>query len=151
MFLTDSFQKNDRESCRTLWLAYEQGKSRSDSQEAIFDSIWTELFSQNTAFGGLCLRTRTDQKPIGFAFFVQHFCTKSLRPEGYLIDLFVLESFRGQGGGKCLLDSVLQHGRYKEWERISWITRPDNHPAQALYDRYASGDSWIRYKVSTRK
>ncbi len=151
MFLTARFQKTDKESCRTLWFAYEQGKSRCDSHEAIFDSIWAELFSQDSTFGGLCLRTRADRKPIGFAFFVQHFCTKSLRPEGYLSDLFVLDIFRGQGGGKCLLDSVLLHGRNKGWERISWITRPDNGPAQALYDRYAAGDAWIRYKISTRQ
>lgn len=150
MFRVDPFEDNDRETCKALWLTYEQGKTRPDGHDTIFESIWRALSSDSKLLNGLCLRTQAERRPVGFAFFVEHFCTKSLRPEGYLGDIFVSEAFRRKGGGRLLMDSLIRHGRDKGWESLSWITRPENLAARTLYDRYGSGVPSVRYKISTR-
>ncbi|HRC25849.1 MAG TPA: GNAT family N-acetyltransferase [Alphaproteobacteria bacterium] len=149
-FRVDRFEEADKTACRALWAAYEQGKVRTDSFDALFARLWDELMAGMPSFSGFCLRDAARGEPVGFAFFVRHFCTKSTQAELYLSDLFIAEEWRGKGGGAMLMDALIAQGRSEGLERASWITRPGNLKSRTLYDRYASGERWVRYKLSLR-
>jgi GNAT superfamily N-acetyltransferase len=65
----------------------------------------------------------------------------------YLEDLFVLESARGRGVGKALIE-WLRNAMFAEgWARLYWVTREDNAPARALYDQFTAADGFVRYML----
>ncbi len=66
---------------------------------------------------------------------------------GFLDDLYVDPSARGQGIGAALIAHVEKIGRRRGWRRIQWITADDNHRARALYDRVAAKTSWTVYEI----
>ncbi len=64
---------------------------------------------------------------VGFARVVTDHATFA-----WLCDVFVLESHRGQGLGKFLIESVMQHPELKSIRRIMLITR-DAHELYRVY------------------
>jgi len=44
-------------------------------------------------------------------------------PEGYISELFIRETFRGQGVGKLLLDTVIAEGKKRDCSRLMLINR----------------------------
>lgn len=148
MLSVDRFTERDKNAYADLWREYESGRQREDSCDSLVESHWKALHDSSKPLRALCLRDAGI--PIGFALYVQHFCTKSIRPECYLSDLYVSQTHRRKGGAKCLLDALVDTCREAGIYRISWITKPENAPARALYDRYADGTTWVRYKLTTR-
>ena len=70
-----------------------------------------------------------------------------------LEDLFVLESARGSGLGRALLDKVVELARERRCRRIELDVNDNNDPALALYrslgfdnrdDRYGGGNLFFR-------
>lgn len=67
---------------------------------------------------------------------------------GYLDDLFVDPSARGQGTARALLDAIAAEGRAQGWGVIRWITAADNARARALYDQVAQATQWVTYDMT---
>ncbi len=72
----------------------------------------------------LCFGLYTQGKQIGFARVISDYATYA-----YIGDVFVLESFRGRGLGKWLMECIMQHPRLQGLRRWSLVTRD----AHALY------------------
>ena len=66
---------------------------------------------------------------------------------GFLDDLFVAPSARGQGVGGALIDAVATEARARGWTALRWITAADNATARALYDRLARATHWVTYEL----
>ena len=66
-------------------------------------------------------------RQIGFARVITDFATY-----GYLSDVFVLESHRGQGGSKALMAAVMAHPELGELRRWGLVTAD----AQELYRKF---------------
>jgi GNAT superfamily N-acetyltransferase len=67
---------------------------------------------------------------VGFARVITDLATYA-----YLSDVFVLESHRGQGLSKWLMECVLAHPELQGLRRLALFTRD----AQGLYARYGFG------------
>ena len=86
--------------------------------------------------------------PVGFATLLFTWSTTGAARAAVMNDLYVAPDIRGHGLAEALIDRChaesAQHGAAK----LTWITRPDNHRAQAVYDRAgASRDPWVTYRM----
>jgi GNAT superfamily N-acetyltransferase len=66
---------------------------------------------------------------------------------GFLDDLFVLPSARGQRVADALIAAVGEVGRQKGWSLIRWITADNNYRGRAVYDRVAQLTPWRTYDL----
>ncbi len=150
MFTVNRFQSDDpedRNSYERMWRAYEGHRARAEVKGVMVESNWNAFIAADGRLYAYALRADGVAGAVGFAQYIYHFCTKSVRPECYLSDLYVSEEHRGRGGGGRLVDAVIAECREKNMFRLTWITEQDNRPAQKLYSRYVEGHEWIRYKL----
>jgi GNAT superfamily N-acetyltransferase len=66
----------------------------------------------------LCFGVYAEGKQVGFARVISDFATYA-----YIGDVFVLDSFRGRGLGKWLMECIMQHPRLQGLRRWSLVTR----------------------------
>jgi GNAT superfamily N-acetyltransferase len=78
----------------------------------------------------LCFGLYADGRQAGFARVISDFATYA-----YVGDVFVVESFRGRGLGKWIMDTIMRHPRLQGLRRWSLATRD----AHALYAQYGFG------------
>jgi GNAT superfamily N-acetyltransferase len=69
----------------------------------------------------LCFGVYAEGKQVGFARVISDYATYA-----YIGDVFVLESFRGRGLGKWLMECIMQHPRLQGLRRWS-LTTSDAH------------------------
>ena len=75
----------------------------------------------------LCFGVYAQGKQVGFARVISDFATYA-----YIGDVFVLESFRGHGLGKWMMESIMQHPRLQQLRRWTLHTRD----AHGLYAQF---------------
>lgn len=95
----------------------------------------------------LLARDRSGE-PVGFATLLFTWSTTSAARAAVMNDLYVAPHVRGKGLAEALIvrcqTESTQHGAAK----LTWITRPDNRRAQAVYDRAgAHRDPWVTYRI----
>jgi GNAT superfamily N-acetyltransferase len=83
---------------------------------------------------------------VGFATLYWTWSTSSASRIGVMNDLFVAERARGQGVAEQLIEACRAECVRRGARRLTWQTAPDNHRAQAVYDRVgAMREQWIDY------
>jgi GNAT superfamily N-acetyltransferase len=82
---------------------------------------------------------------VGLAHFLYHRSTTRIEPTCYLQDLFTLQSARGQGVGRALIEGVFAAARAARVERVYWQTQAGNARARGLYDQVATHLGFITY------
>ncbi|WP_053959481.1 GNAT family N-acetyltransferase [Sulfobacillus thermosulfidooxidans] len=75
----------------------------------------------------LCFGIYQDSQQVGFARVISDFATFA-----YLCDVFVLAPYRGQGLGKWLIESIMDHPDLQGLRRFYLVTRD----AHGLYQHY---------------
>lgn len=83
---------------------------------------------------------------VGLVHYLLHRSTISIAPNCYLQDLFTLESVRGKGVGRALIEHVYKFARTAGCARVYWLTHQSNATARALYDRVAENSGFIVYR-----
>ncbi len=70
-------------------------------------------------------------------------------PVLYLEDLIVTESCRGQGIGKALFETCLDHASSKQYRRMVWQVLDWNTPAILFYERYGASieNGWLNASI----
>jgi GNAT superfamily N-acetyltransferase len=89
-----------------------------------------------------------DGNPIGFA--AAGWKWSSLRGARIVVleDLFVAPEARGAGAGSALIEACADRARELGAPVVTWLTAPDNHRAQAVYDRAgARADPFLEYEL----
>ncbi|MGZ5355752.1 MAG: N-acetyltransferase family protein [Solirubrobacterales bacterium] len=67
---------------------------------------------------------------------------------GVMEDLFVDPAARGEGIADALIEVCAQRCRERGAPVLEWVTAPDNHRAQRVYDRTgAESSSWLEYEL----
>ena len=66
---------------------------------------------------------------------------------GFLDDIFVDPSCRGNGLADGLINVVKEHATANGWKVVRWITRDNNYRARSVYDRVADRSDWITYEM----
>jgi GNAT superfamily N-acetyltransferase len=82
----------------------------------------------------------------GFATLYWTWSTTDASRIGVMNDLFVAENARGQAVAERLIEACRAECVRRGARRLTWQTAPDNHRAQAVYDRVgATREQWTDY------
>lgn len=112
-----------------------------------------EFFSQfniNNPFGCQFIYRNTKNDVIGFATVYFTFTSTIASKVAVLNDLYIVNSQRGQGVGKALIQHCKEFAKSKSAVRLQWVTAPDNETAQKLYDSLDTNKStWYFYASNT--
>jgi GNAT superfamily N-acetyltransferase len=60
--------------------------------------------------------------------------------------LFTLESARGQGVGRALIEEVYRRAKIAGSSRVYWHTHETNATAMQLYDKVAENSGFVVYR-----
>jgi GNAT superfamily N-acetyltransferase len=83
---------------------------------------------------------------VGVAHYLYHRSTISIAPNCYLQDLFTLESARGHGIGRALIEHVYRYASDAGCPRVYWQTHETNATAMQLYDKVAEHSGFVVYR-----
>lgn len=116
--------------------------------------VATESLLQETLFGDRpqaeTLLAFEGETPVGFALFFSNYSTFLGRAGIHLEDLFVLESFRGRGYGKALLDKMQDIAKERNAGRLEWNVLDWNTPAIEFYESMGAKpvSGWTTYRMT---
>jgi ribosomal protein S18 acetylase RimI-like enzyme len=97
---------------------------------------------------GAVFIARADGEAVGFATLGWKWSSLKGARIGYLEDLFVDPETRGRGIADALIDVCAAHCRELDMPALQWMTAPDNHRAQKVYNRTgADADSYVEYDL----
>ena len=98
---------------------------------------------------GVQLVAREDGgRALGFATVFWSWSTTRASRIGVMNDLYVDPAARGAGLAEALIRACLDRARERGAVALEWQTAPDNHRAQALYERLgAQREAWIDYSL----
>ncbi len=83
---------------------------------------------------------------VGLIHFLYHRHTTMTGPICYLQDLFTLDSERGKGVGRALIEAVYAQAKQDNAERVYWQTHETNETAMKLYDQVATKSGFVVYR-----
>jgi len=98
---------------------------------------------------GMLLSAREGGRPLGFACL--HWALSSLAAAETVLlsDLYVEPDARGRGVGRGLIEASAAIARERGAHHLEWVTAPDNHTAQRLYDSLPTERSeWVEYELA---
>jgi GNAT superfamily N-acetyltransferase len=97
---------------------------------------------------GVVFIARDDGKAVGFATLDWKWSSLKAARIGYLEDLFVDPRVRGRGIADALIEACAQRCRERGMPALEWLTAPDNHRAQKVYNRTGAGsDTYVEYDL----
>lgn len=82
---------------------------------------------KRSIMGSLCFGVFHEKQQVGFARVISDYSTMA-----YLADVFILENYRGNGLGKLLIQSIIEHPDLKNLRR--WLL--GTFDAHGLYSQY---------------
>ena len=86
--------------------------------------------------------------PVGFSTLYWTWQTLDAARIGVMNDLFVVDSVRGGGVGRQLIEACRAECRKKGAAKLVWETALDNERAQRLYDGIGAQSSrWMSYEI----
>jgi len=137
----------DERDWRELWAGY-QRFYEIEVPERVTAYTWARILDPaSPVFARLA---ESNGSVMGFSIGVLHDGTWAETPVCYLEDLFVAPAFRLSGAGRALIQDLVDLGRQHGWSSLYWHTKADNVEARRLYDRFASADGFLRYRLSLR-
>ena len=132
------------------WAALYHGYAdfyRVPMSDEILQQVWSWIYDDNQAF--YCLVARNEE---GQLLGLMHYraMPSPLRGKmvGFLDDLYVVPGARKQGVAKLLFRELKAQAEQQGWPFVRWITAPDNHQAQALYNQLADKTPWLTYQMN---
>jgi GNAT superfamily N-acetyltransferase len=140
---------DDFEQWRELWDAYNHFYGRSGDTALpleITTTTWSRFFDdQEPVFA---LVAENSGQILGIVHYLFHRSTIQIAPTCYLQDLYTLESARGQGVGRALIEAVCGIAKTAGSSRVYWQTHQNNQTAMQLYDKVAEKSGFLVYRKS---
>jgi len=141
-------QRSDFPAWKPLWQGYNafygrQGKTALPDE--ITNLTWSRFFDGYEPIHAL-VAERHDRKLVGLVHYLFHRSSTGLRSNCYLQDLFTVESARGQGIGRALIEEVYRRAAQAGSGRVYWQTHETNSTAMKLYDKLAEKSGFIIYR-----
>jgi GNAT superfamily N-acetyltransferase len=97
---------------------------------------------------GVVFIARNDGSAVGFATLDWKWSSLKAARIGYLEDLFVDPAARGRGIADALIEACARRCRERGLPALEWLTAPDNHRAQKVYNRTgADSDTYVEYDL----
>jgi GNAT superfamily N-acetyltransferase len=146
-FVIRAVEPADFESWKRLWDGYNAFYGREGATalaHEITRQTWVRFFDAYEPVHALV----ADQKGqlLGLVHYIFHRSTISLTTNCYLQDLFTLESARGRGVGRALIEDVYRCAQTADSSRVYWHTHKTNATAMQLYDKVAENSGFLVYR-----
>lgn len=123
----------------------------ADPPDAGLDEMVRALIAEPDDQGILLVATDEGGEVVGFAACGWKWSSLRAARIVVLEDLYVAEPARGHGHGNRLIAAVADVARRHGAPLVSWQTSPDNHRAQAVYDRVGGeSETLIEYKLKLK-
>ena len=129
---------------RAAWEVLARGYKafyNTPTNDAEYDTAWNRLLAHDGVHG---LAAWLDGQLVGMAHYLFHTAVWA-QSNCYLQDLFTLQSARGKGVARALIESVAREARERQSARYYWLTQEHNAVARVLYDKVARHHGFIRY------
>jgi GNAT superfamily N-acetyltransferase len=140
-------EPGDFNQWKALWDGYNAFYGRT-GETALPDRVtsmtWARFFDAYEPMHALV--AEQSGQLVGLVHFIFHRSTISIAPTCYLQDLFTLESSRGRGVGRALIERVYERARHAGSARVSWLTHETNETAMKLYDKIAEKSGFVVYR-----
>jgi GNAT superfamily N-acetyltransferase len=140
-------ERDDYAQWRPLWDGYNAFYRRSGATalpEEVTARTWSRFFDAYEPMHALV--AEADGQLLGLAHYLLHRSTVSIAPNCYLQDLFTLESARGKGVGRALIEDLYRRAETLGCARVYWLTHETNATAMRLYDRVAEKSGFVVYR-----
>jgi GNAT superfamily N-acetyltransferase len=134
---------SDRAQWSVLWAGYLRFYRQHLSSE-VTEGTFARLIDRSAPLHGLI--AARDAALLGFAHYLFHPTSWSLRENCYLEDLYVDPAARGSGVGRALIQAVYAEADRAQAASVYWLTQEFNAEGRALYDTLARRTSFIRYE-----
>jgi GNAT superfamily N-acetyltransferase len=146
-FLIRPVEQADFSRWKPLWDGYNAFYGREGTTalpDEITNRTWARFFDEHEPVHALV----ADQagQLLGLVHYIFHRSTISLTTNCYLQDLFTLESSRGQGVGRALIEEVYRRAQMAGSSRVYWHTHETNATAMQLYDKVAEHSGFVVYR-----
>ena len=130
-----------------LWNGYNAFYGRS-GLTALPDEVtrmtWSRFFDAYEPMHALVAEDAGEL--VGLVHYLFHRSTISIAPTCYLQDLFTVNSQRGKGVGRALINAVYEQAKLAGSGRVYWLTHETNGTAIRLYDQVADRSGFIVYR-----
>jgi len=140
-------QRRDFDEWKPLWDGYNAFYGR-EGITALPDEItnltWSRFFDGYEPIRAMVAERAS--KLVGLVHYLFHRSSTGLRSNCYLQDLFTVESARGQGIGRALIEEVYRRAAQAGSGRVYWQTHETNKTAMILYDKVAEKSGFIIYR-----
>jgi GNAT superfamily N-acetyltransferase len=140
-------QRRDFDEWRPLWDGYNAFYGRvgiTALPEEITNLTWSRFFDGYEPIRAMVAERAN--KLVGLVHYLFHRSSTGLRSNCYLQDLFTVESARGQGVGRALIEEVYRRAALAGSGRVYWQTHETNATAMKLYDNVAEKSGFIIYR-----
>ena len=138
----------DFDSWKRLWRVY-LAFYNTNVNSLIYETTFRRLVSkENTAQNAIV--ACKNNEIVGLVHYIFHPDNWNIEDDCYLQDLFVVETARGMGIGRSLIEAVYAEADKIGSPSVYWLTEKTNKRARALYDKVAQVTSFIEYSY-TRK
>jgi len=146
-FLVRPVETTDFDSWKVLWDGYNAfygRKGETALREEITRTTWGRFFDAYEPIHALV--AEQEGQLLGLVHYIFHRSTIAPTTNCYLQDLFTLESARGQGVGRGLIEEVYRRAQVAGSSRVYWHTHETNATAMQLYDKVAEKSGFVVYR-----
>jgi GNAT superfamily N-acetyltransferase len=146
-FLVRPVETTDFDSWKVLWDGYNAfygRKGETALREEITRTTWGRFFDAYEPIHALV--AEQEGQLLGLVHYIFHRSTIAPTTNCYLQDLFTLESARGQGVGRALIEEVYRRAQVAGSSRVYWHTHETNATAMQLYDKVAEKSGFVVYR-----
>ena len=136
----------DRMQWQQLYYGYAEFYKVPMNQE-ILDTVWSWIHDPDQAFYCLIAKTAAGE---GVGLMHYRAMPSPLRGAkvGFLDDLYVTPSARGQGIVDQLFEQLNREAKLQRWPMVRWITADNNYRGRAVYDKLAEKTQWNTYQMT---
>jgi GNAT superfamily N-acetyltransferase len=115
----------------------------SDAFHSCSQTTWQRFFDPGEPMFALVAEVQGEV--VGLAHALFHRSMTRIEPVCYLSDLYTLESKRGRGIGRLLIEAVYDQAKAAGASRVYWQTHESNAAGRLLYDKLAKHLGFIVY------
>lgn len=138
---------SDFEAWLPLWNGYNEFYGRVGATalpKEITAITWKRFFDGYEPMHAMV--AELDGQILGLVHFLYHRHTTMAGPICYLQDLFTVQTARGKGVGRALIEAVYTEAKKAGSERVYWQTHETNEIAMRLYDQVATKSGFVVYR-----
>ena len=135
--------ESDFEDWKVMWGMY-LDFYETQLPEDIYTTTFERLLAKDITSQNAIVAVLGDRM-VGLVHFIFHPHNWKIEDVCYLQDLYVLDSVRGRGVGRLLIESVYEEADRRGTPTVYWLTQDFNKTALLLYDKIANVTPFIKY------